>query len=54
MLQRKMSHPNITKLHGYFIDKGKLYILLELAEKGNLYYYIKEKKKLSEIEVPFL
>lgn len=54
LLQRKMSHPNITKLHGYFIDKGKLYILLELAEKGNLYYYIKEKKKLSEIEVPFL
>ena len=49
-----MSHPNITRLFGHFIENGKLYILLELAENGNLYYYIKEKKRLSEIEVRFL
>ena len=46
-----MSHPNIIKLFGHFIENGKLFIILEIAENGNLYYYIKEKKKLAEQEV---
>ena len=34
---RKISHPNIIKYYDSFIDGNKLYILMEYAEKGDLY-----------------
>jgi serine/threonine protein kinase len=48
---KQMDHPNIIKMID-FMKVGKMvYILLEYVKKGNLFYYLTEKKKLHENEV---
>lgn len=37
-----MSHPNILKLYGYFEEKGKIYLILELAAQGELFKLMKK------------
>lgn len=41
-------HENIIKLYSVFDDKKKVYLLLELANGGDLFDKLKKKKKLSE------
>ena len=42
------NHPNIIKLYSVFDDSKKIYLVLELANDGNLYKKLKKKKKFSE------
>ena len=47
-IQSKISHPNIVKI--LYANENERYfdIVLEYANKGNLFYYIQEKNHLSE------
>lgn len=47
----RLDHPYIIKFHDYITQDGLLYLLLEYAEKGNLFYYIRKHDHLSEQEV---
>ncbi|CAD8191316.1 unnamed protein product [Paramecium pentaurelia] len=49
-IQRKLFHSNICKLYHYFEDKENVYLVLEYAENGSLFHYIKKKTKLPEDE----
>ena len=44
----RLRHPNILRLYGYFYDKDGIYVVLELAEHGNLYQTLKSAKRFSE------
>lgn len=46
-LMKKMDHPNIIRLHEVIFDeeKGKLYLVLEYAEKGQLIEWDEENEK---------
>ena len=45
-----MAHPHITKLYHYFEDKENVYLILEFASNGNLFNYLRKKKKFQENE----
>lgn len=49
-IQRSISHPNIVKLQNYFEDKENVYLVLEYAENGSLFHYLRKKNKLPEQE----
>ncbi|CAK71603.1 unnamed protein product (macronuclear) [Paramecium tetraurelia] len=49
-IQRRLSHPHIVKLYHYFEDKENVYLILELAENGSLFVYIRRRKRLPEKE----
>lgn len=45
---RQLSHPNIIKYQGSFVERGSLYIVMEYAEGGDLHHLIaiqKEKRR---------
>lgn len=46
-----MDHENIVKMVGHFVENKNLHIILEFAENGNLFKYIKKQNYLSEPEV---
>lgn len=52
------SHPNITRLYGYFHDKERIYLVLEYAGDSDLYTCLTKFKKFTEAETvnvsPFL
>ncbi|KAI8883699.1 auroralike protein kinase putative [Backusella circina FSU 941] len=41
-------HPNILRLYGYFHDETRIFLILELAVKGELYNKLQEVKRFSE------
>ena len=43
-IQKKLDHPHILKLFTYFEDKTNVYLVLEYAENGALFTYLKKKK----------
>ena len=47
-LHKNLNHNNIIKFVGYLIDENFVYILLENAENGSLFFYIDIKKGLPE------
>ncbi|OMJ85823.1 hypothetical protein SteCoe_12820 [Stentor coeruleus] len=49
-VQKKLIHGNIIRLFGHMEDIDNLYLILEYAEKGNLFHYIRKKKRLGEEE----
>lgn len=49
-IQRRLGHPHCLRLIDFFEDKKNVYLILELAHKGNLYQYLRKKKKLEEKE----
>lgn len=49
-IHKKLNHLHIIKLYNFFEDKYFIYMILEFAEKGNLFNYIKKNKKLTESE----
>ncbi|CAK79754.1 unnamed protein product (macronuclear) [Paramecium tetraurelia] len=49
-IQRKLYHPNITQLYHYFEDKDRVYLILEYAEHGSLFQYLRRRGKLNEDE----
>ena len=49
-LHSQLKHPNIIELYAYYEDKVNIYLIMQNAEKGNLFHYIKSKKRLNEKE----
>ena len=49
-IQKKLDHPHVIKLHHYFEDKESVYLILEYAVNGSLFFYLRKKKKLAEEE----
>lgn len=47
-LHKKLKHKNIVRLFDFFKMKNKVFLLMEYAEKGNLYHSLKASKKYSE------
>lgn len=43
----KCNHPNIIYLYAGFEDEKYIYLVMELANEGNLYKFIKKSKRLS-------
>ena len=37
-IQSKLNHPHITQLHFYFEDDENVYMILEYAEKGKIFF----------------
>ncbi len=50
MIHRRLRHPNIIKFYEVFEEKKMVYIVLEYAKFGNLFYYLHKYKRFSEIE----
>jgi serine/threonine protein kinase len=49
-IHKRIIHENIVRLYTYFERDNTVYLLLEYAEKGNLFYIIRNKKQMSEAE----
>ena len=49
-IQTRLRHPNIVRLLGYFHDASKVYLLLELAEGGELFKELGRRGRFSEHE----
>jgi serine/threonine protein kinase len=49
-IHRKLKHENIIKLFTNLEDDEYIYLILEYASKGNLFYLIRNKKRLTEDE----
>lgn len=41
-------HPNILRLHGYFHDEKRIFLMLEFAGKGELYKQLHKFHHFSE------
>ena len=44
----KLHHPNCVKLYGHFEDENCCYFIMEYLPNGNLYHFMKTRKKLIE------
>jgi serine/threonine protein kinase len=50
-IHKQLKHENIIRLYTSFEDTEYIYLVLEFAEKGNLFYYIRNgKRRLNEEE----
>jgi serine/threonine protein kinase len=49
-IHKKLKHDNIIRLYTSIEDDKFIYLILEYAAKGNLFYLIRNKKVLSEDE----
>jgi len=47
-IQYHLRHKNILKLHGYFYDDRRVFIILDYAKGGELYKHLKAKKRFDE------
>lgn len=50
---KEFNHKNIVRLYDYFMEKNKVYLVLEYCAKGNLYKFVMKKQKLTEKEIHF-
>ena len=53
-LMKKLNHPNITKILEMFEDKKYILIIMEYINGGNLFSFVKKRRKLSEKTAKFL
>lgn len=47
-IQSHLRHPNILRLYAYFYDDTRIYMVLEYAEKGELYKILQQEKTFGE------
>jgi serine/threonine protein kinase len=47
-IQTFLNHPNIVKMYTFFSDKTYIYLALELCFSGQLYNFLKKKRKVNE------
>lgn len=47
-IQTFLNHPNIVKMYTFFADKDFIYLVLELCFSGQLYNFLRKKRKLAE------
>jgi tRNA A-37 threonylcarbamoyl transferase component Bud32 len=43
-IHSKLNHENIVKMHGWFTDKKRLFIILEYCPEGELFSFLQEQK----------
>jgi len=48
--QSRLRHPNVLRLHYYFEDAEKVYLLLEYASAGSLFSVLRKRRRLTERE----
>ena len=53
-LMRKLNHPNITKILEMFEDENYILIIMEYINGGNLFSFVKKRRKLNEKISKFL
>ena len=53
-LMRKLNHQNITKILETFEDEQYYFIIMEYINGGNLFSYVKKRRKLSEKVAKFI
>ena len=53
-LMKKLNHPNITKILEMFEDEKSFLIIMEYINGGNLFSFVKKRRKLSEKTAKFL
>ena len=53
-LLMNVNHPNIIKLHQWFHDPKNLYFVMDWAENGELFHYMKNEGTLELKEAQFL
>ena len=53
-LMKKLNHPNITKILEMFEDEKYFLIIMEYINGGNLFSFVKKRRKLSEKTAKFL
>ncbi|XP_046639231.1 aurora kinase-like isoform X1 [Daphnia pulicaria] len=42
-IQSHLQHPNVLRMHGYFYDETRIYLILEFAANGEMYKYLKRQ-----------
>jgi serine/threonine protein kinase len=47
-IQSNLRHRNILRMHGYFFDSKRIYLILEYAAGGELYKKLKKAKRFDE------
>ncbi|KAI8381525.1 kinase-like domain-containing protein [Radiomyces spectabilis] len=47
-IQGNLRHPNILRLYGYFHDETRVFLILELAGKGELYNELQRQGRFAE------
>ena len=47
-LMKNLNHPNITKVLEVFNDEDYMLIIMEYINGGNLFSFVKKRRKLSE------
>ena len=50
-LHSMLNHKNVVKMMGHFVQDKKLHIILEYADNGNLFKYIRKRGYLKERDV---
>eukprot|EP00002_Diphylleia_rotans_P028666 TRINITY_DN5792_c0_g1_i11.p1 TRINITY_DN5792_c0_g1~~TRINITY_DN5792_c0_g1_i11.p1 ORF type:complete len:980 (+),score=180.67 TRINITY_DN5792_c0_g1_i11:1419-4358(+) len=45
---KQLYHPNLIHIHGASLKQGSIFFVMDLAEKGNLYSFLRSGKKHSE------
>jgi len=49
-LHKKLDHENIVRLYDFFKLKDSIFLLMEYAEKGNLFHIIRKQNKFDEAQ----
>ena len=44
-----MQHENIVKLYDFFFENKKVYLIMDYAENGNLFFFVRQKKNFKKI-----
>jgi aurora kinase len=47
-IQSNLRHPNVLKLHGYFHDAKRIFLILVFAGQGELYKHLRKAKRFPE------
>lgn len=50
MIQKKIKHPHVIRLFHCFEDATNVYLVLEYAENGSLFRYLRKRTKFPENE----
>ena len=49
-IQSRLQHPRVMRLHAYFHDEKRVYLVMEYAPKGELFKRLQTEKRLGEAQ----